>query len=133
MEPIDVALVSGGWFLPEADLSLLLLLLLLPDNLNEVSPLESPLLAARYLMHIPICVVFYPPHHHLSPRPHHNCQVLPVTIFFLLLSAIVRLDAAFLDDVVQVEIPAQHNFVSTFYSFAIYTYRVFFPSSKQLI
>ena len=34
--------------LPEADLSLLLLLLL-PDNLNEVSPLESPLLAARYL------------------------------------------------------------------------------------
>ena len=105
MEPIDVGLVSGGWFLPEADLSLLLLLLL-PDNLNEVSPLESPLLAARYLMHIPIFVVFYPPHHHLSPRPHHNCQVLPVTIFFLLLSAIVRLDAALLDDVVQVEIPA---------------------------
>ena len=39
--------------LPEADLSLLLLLLL-PDNLNEVSPLESPLLAARYLIHISI-------------------------------------------------------------------------------
>ena len=34
--------------------------------------------------------------------------MLPVTIVALVLSAIVRLNAALLDDVVQVEIPGQH-------------------------
>ena len=43
-------------FSPEADRSLLLLLLL-PDNRNEVSPLESPLLAARYLNHYIVILV----------------------------------------------------------------------------
>ena len=57
----------------------------------------------------------HPLHHHLPPQPRHNFQVLPVTIFLLLLSAIVRLNAALLDDVVQVEIPAQQDFGSTFY------------------
>ena len=51
----------------------------------------------------------------LSSPSSSSSQVLPVTIVALVLSAIVRLNAALLDDVVQVEIPAQQDFGSTFY------------------
>ena len=101
--------------LPEADLSLLLLLLL-PDNLNEVSPLESPLLAARYLnsQSFLSSLSSLSSSSSLSPSSINCCQALPVTVLlFLLLSAIVRLNAALLHYIVQVEIPDQHNSTSS--------------------